>query len=755
MKGFPVISDHNVIYIDCNMKTREWKKASSYVIRDFSNFSTDSYQNELCNCVWPDKHEDIHMTANNFVDNLVKCLDIIAPKKTVSCKGRKRPTNPWFTEEVDSALKERDKLFRIFKISNSALAWNQYKYLRNKATALIKKNKSEYWHGVIDEVKGNSKRMWKTLKCIIKSKSTKSNDDVTEIVFSDGPCKDATLIADKFNQYYVDSILEIVNSIPCDDSDDVINTEVYTDSQMCNFPPVSMSALADLIMDLPNKSCTEEGINANVLKVAFPAIKFELLNVVNLSLASGTFPDNWKLSTIIPIPKVINTKMASEFRPLNMLPVYEKVMEMIVHKELYNYLSVNNLLCDQQSGFRRNHSCESAVQCVVTEWKDVIDKGNLVVAVFLDLKRAFETIDRNILLSKLVLNGIGSNVLKWFESYLSDRVQKVKFNGKFSKELKNDYGVPQGSVLGPLLFLIYINDMSKLFDKCSIHLFADDAVIYCSGDNYEEVVRVLNRELKRVIEWLNQHKLKLNCSKCKALIISTNGKLLKIDVNANPVVLNNEPIEIVQQMKYLGVIVDNNLKFNQHVNFVCKKIGKKIGFMGRVSKCMSVWTKTLIYNTIILPHFDYCSTLFLSINKCDLDSLQKLQNRAMRIILSCDRLTHIKDMLDKLNFLTVKQRIKLASLIFIYKVINNILPKYLKNKFDLINTVHKHVTRANVCKNIFIDFKHKTSTLNSVFNKGAKMYNDLPISCKNSTNVHSFKLQCLDFIRKNDEHSDM
>ncbi|KMQ86893.1 rna-directed dna polymerase from mobile element jockey-like protein [Lasius niger] len=248
---------------------------------------------------------------------------------------------------------------------------------------------------------------------------------------------------------------------------------------MENFSIIDSNKLEQIVMRLPNKKGTDEGITSNILKIALGVVKKEYVELINNSLNGGLCLDGWKTSTIIPIPKIAKPKKASEYRPINILPIYEKVLELVIKVQLENYLEKNNVLTDHQSGFRSNHSCETAIQMVIDDWKLLVSKGKMIGVVFMDLKRAFETVDRDRLVEKLYQYGIRGVALEWLRSYLSNRKQQVKFQNKYSKSIATKYGVPQGSVLGPLLFIVYINDIVKACtNECNIKMFADDTLLY-------------------------------------------------------------------------------------------------------------------------------------------------------------------------------------------------------------------------------------------------------------------------------------
>lgn len=254
-----------------------------------------------------------------------------------------------------------------------------------------------------------------------------------------------------------------------------------------------------------------------------------------------------------------------------MVPPYEKLLEMCVNEQLVDYIEKNNILSVYQAGFRRKNSCESALQTVLFNWKNALNNGKLVGVVFLDFKRAFETIDRQLLLLKLQKYGMGESILRWFGDYLRDR----QHNGGFSSARETVFGVPQGTVLGPTLFILYINDIVKVVRNCKIQLFADDTIVFCIGDSATEIIESLNIELENLFQWLNNNGLQLNIQKTKSMILRNKYRNVNIE---NNVLINNEIIENVSKYKYLGCIIDENLTFSEHYNYITNKIAKKLIF---------------------------------------------------------------------------------------------------------------------------------------------------------------------------------
>lgn len=473
-----------------------------------------------------------------------------------------------------------------------------------------------------------------------------------------------------------------------------------------------------------------------------------MLDIVNTSLSTGTFPEGWKLSTVTPVQKVTNTKLCSEYRPINNVPVYEKLLEMVVKEQLLQYCEKNNIIVTNQSGFRQGHSCESVVVNICDEFRRAVDSNHFVLAVFLDFRRAFETIDRNILVHKLERLGLSSTVLKWFKCYLCNRSQIVKFKNSLSDPISVENGVPQGTVLGPLLFLLYINDIVKVVRYARIELFADDTMIYITGKNINQMQVDMNSDINYLYNWLGNNILSVNISKSKFCVFGKKVVLANLNLKDIKLEINKERLKYDKEIKYLGVVFDAHLSYIPHAYYVMRKFSKKINFIARVGRNLSLHTKLMLYNSIAGPHLEFCSTIFYNLPNYIIHEFQIIQNRAMRGILECNRYTPINLMLNVLCMFSVKQKIVFNVYVFIFKIKNKLLPSYICDKTRDFNETHNYNTRN---KNDFIlNARCNSSQMaNSVLYKGLYEFNYLPKFLKDCTRIHEFKKLLRDYVLKN------
>ena len=323
--------------------------------------------------------------------------------------------------------------------------------------------------------------------------------------------------------------------------------------------------------------------------------------------------------------------MLNNYRPISILPIVSKVFEKVLYGELYDYFVVNNLLSQNQFGFRQFHSTASALLDSTNEWFINMDRGQFNIAVFLDLQKAFDTINHYILIKKLYLYGLQKPALNLLGSYLENRFQMCTVNGVWSKKNLVTCGIPQGSILGPLLFLIYINDLPTSLEHSSSRMFADDTTLTVSGKSLHDVEVAINHDLSNVNQWLCANKLSLNLVKTEYILIGSRHNINNI-LATPKVFVGDIPIKRVRETKALGVYIDEFLSWEKHIDKIAKKVSSGIGAIRKLKPCVDRNTLICAYNALVLPHLDYCCEVWDTIGTTLSDRLQKLQNRAARVI---------------------------------------------------------------------------------------------------------------------------
>lgn len=720
------ISDHLTITIKKENPSEICNTHNS--INTFFAYSKNIFQQNLEKIDWGriSAIKNINEQSLNLTNALKE--SILCFNKTGKIK--KKQNNPWYTihlKELKTTLDQEQNKAMFTK------NWLRYKHLRNSYSNELKTAKNLDIQNQLVEYNCDQKRMWKFLKTLLNGKP---NITCKEVYFNEVKCEDNKIIAQKFNDYFIDSIVTINKNINISNNNEINLDKV---SSRFSFKLISVVDIMEALKTIKCKSDSEK-LPAKTLLDALPSCGHILQQIYNKSFSEGIFPDDWKISVIVPVPKISGAKDCIDFRPINMLPTYEKCQELLAKAQIEKFIKDNKILINEQSGYRADHSCETSLNYIIADWKESMDRKKVIIAVFLDFQRAFETLDRDRLLMKLEQYGFSGISNNWFESYLTKRKQKTKFNDGESMVRNNELGVPQGSVLGAILFIIYINDIVKSVKHCRINLFADDTLLFIAADTIAEAENKINSDLKNLSDWLKTNKLKLNVKKTKYIIINQRKNENSVEIR-----MDNSVLDSVKNIKYLGIVIDNKLNFKDNTDFICKKVAKKIGFLSRIQNKLNFSHKVLIYKSIIAPHFDFCATILFLSKKSEMDRMQKLQNRAMRTILKCNKYTSVDLMLETLQWLSIKQRIYLRTFITIFNLKNKTLPEYLQS--NLKYSTHRYNVRN---KNDFkLTFTRTTNAQNSLFYKGLKLFNELPDLIKNEKKLNNFKRKCIDFIKIN------
>ena len=425
------------------------------------------------------------------------------------------------------------------------------------------------------------------------------------------------------------------------------------------------------------------------------------------------------------------------------------MFERIIYDQLSEYLKSKNLIYDLQSGFRPGFSTDTTLTYLTDYIRKEMDRGSLTGMVMLDLQKAFDTVDHSILLSKLTAIGLDPTSVSWLESYLSDRSQSVDVGGTRSDPKPISCGVPQGSILGPLLFLIYVNDMQASV-KCKLLLYTDDSALLVSGENVSEIQKVLSQELKSVCEWLVDNKLSIHLGKTETISFGSSRKLSRTE--ELKVTCNRVSITPKTSVGYLGAEIDQNVSGEAIASKVLSKVNGRLKFLIRKSKFLDLKTRISVVNAIIQCHFDYaCSSWFSGLSASTKSKLQICQNKLIRFVLDLSPRTHIGwEHFQMTGWLPIEYRVHQLKLGHMFKIFNKEAPSYQLENFRLVKEHHAYITRSSVHN--FILPGVNSAGRNSFYYTGAKLWNSLPGELMSITTLPHFKqcvkLHLLDKVRQ-------
>lgn len=660
-------------------------------------------------------------TAKATVQNVVK----------LNSKTRKRKS--WITLGIIKCINKRNALKKLLNkdITNINLKEYYIRY-RNILHSSIKTAKANYYSNLVNKAPNNLKHIWKIVKSSLKN--DEPNENISGLVLDNGTVIDALdhkAIADTFNDHYCTvgkRMAEKLMQNPLLMNKEPKNTKVHDRSMFLY--PVTREEITTYINELKNGKATGcDNIKVEHIKTISNFIAPALEHIANLILTTGIFPNQLKTAVVIPIFKSGSKKVVSNYRPISLITHIAKIIEKVIKNRLTNYIEQNNLLSFNQFGFREGLGTENAIRLLTSEIYDSLDRSENSAAVFLDLAKAFDTVSHPILLDKLSNIGIRGLALDLFSSYLNGRSQQVKIKNTLSDTNSIEYGVPQGTVLGPILFLIYINDLLKLPVNGSIISYADDTVFYVKGGSWSDIKLKLTHGMQKITEWLNTNLLTLNYEKTKIVAFTSYKTNLpdyqNIQIKNNPNNCNFE-ISLTNQIKYLGLVLDSCLKWEPHITTVTAKVRKLLFIFKHLKTFMNFKQLKQIYHALVESVLRYGICGWGGLYKTALTPLNVTQNAILKIILSKPFLYPTSQLYKEADLCTVRQLF----------IISAVRYAYLQKNVILIN--HNYATRAKTNQQLQTSKAYKTIGQRTETYVASRFFNLLPEWLQTKPSLHSF-----------------
>ncbi|CAH2087481.1 unnamed protein product [Euphydryas editha] len=715
-------SHHDLIYLA--YKVRPPKVRGKILLqRNFKHMDLERLREDVNSIDWSAlmSLNNINSMVDSLTAELIRLYDKHAPVRPVRMK---HIPAPWLSPEIKRYMAKRDKAKSKNKKHPSVENFDAYKKLRNVCNRLCRDAKRRYIHSTIQDL--CQAQVWRFLRSIGVGKATETY------------------------QNYVD-----LNALNCHFTTSPITLDSHTKTSTLTFlsnlatpdlPPfvfksVSVDEIKKCIRSISTKSIGSDNLSLDMILPVLEDIAPVVTHIINFSFTRNVFPSQWKKAFVIPLPKTSNPTSLTQYRPISILPILSKVIESLAHNQLYSYLTHNNLLCSYQSGFRSSHSTVGALLNITEDIRGAMDSTKLTAMVLLDFSSAFNSVDLDILIATLRAVNISSTVLDWFHSYLFGRQQCVKTNDVASDWLDLTAGVPQGGVISPLLFSIFINNISKVISS-PFHLYADDLQIYRHFGLTElhECIVALNSDLDEVQSWANSFGLIVNPNKSQCIIIGSSRLRCKIDWNSIPQLkFTGVAIPYSNRVKNLGLIMDCNMTWVAHINEVSKRMHHTFHSLKRLQYFLPFNTKIMLAQSLLLPILDYADVCYLDVTEEQLNKLERLQNLAIRFIFGLRKYDHISNFRAQLKWLPIRLRRDMHILSFLFKILNDPnSPSYLRSRFQILPTPSR-TRRPCVTTMLDIPKSNTKFRLQSFSVYGASLWNKLPRDIQLSPSFDTFK----------------
>jgi len=585
---------------------------------------------------------------DTFTEKLHKLMEKHIPR-SAGITGIKR--NPYVDKRARDAIKSKRTNWIKYTNCKTPNNFETYKTARNNVTYEIRRSHQEYERNLAENVRENPKKFWKYVRS-----NTKTSIGVGKLTKPDG----SITLTDKetantLNTYFLTVFTR-------ENPDDTPRFAMRTE-EICETIQITEEKIDKLLNDIKtSKSPGPDNIHPILLKECAEHLKIPITEICKISMKEGKVPYQWKEANVTPIFKAGQKNKPENYRPISVTCLCCRLMERLIRDALVKHMESNNLISNVQHGFRKKHSCVTQLLECIEDWTEAYDNGHEVDIIYLDFRAAFDKVPHKRLIEKLKGYGITGKILSWIEDFLKNRKQRVVINGELSDWGRVESGVPQGSVLGPVLFLIFINDLPNTM-KCTVKLFADDTKLYSILRNNEEANN-LQDDVFRASEWANLWNLEFNAKKCKTMHIGkSDGDDYFIKNNQG----NIEEISKVKEEKDLGVRFDSELKFKQHIGEKIKLANRNLGLICKTFTYMTEQTLMNLYKALVRPHLEYATPIWYPRYKKDKIAVENVQRRATKMVKGIRHYSY-SERLRKLGLPSLEYRRDRADMIQVYRI---------------------------------------------------------------------------------------
>ena len=712
--------------------------------RSYKDFKNEEFLQDLRKVDWTEVYnvQDVDSATATFTQKFVDVLSSHAP--WIVYQERKH-YKPWVTEKTKDMIKARNDLkkkavdlTKSGDTDGAAIAWREFKKIRNQVNNRTRYEERIYKSEKLSQNLDSPANTWRLTKSFMDWKQ--SGGPPHQLIVNGQLITKAGKIASEINNYFIMKVKLIRQGIAVLGNQFTKCKEVM-DNKDCKLSIryVSLKKVNKMLKNLKNSRSTSiDELDNFCVKLAADIIDKPLHHIITLSLMSNRFPNCWKYSRVIPLHKKESTLECKNYRPVAILSPLSKILEKVVYEQLYNYFTINKIFHPNLHGYRHGRSTQTALMTMYDRWVKAAVDEQVSGVIFLDLSAAFDLVDPDLLLGKLEVYGIDREGLQWIHSYLTDRHQAVWVDHVFSEFLQCDVGVPQGSILGPLLFLIYFNDLPSALAN-DVDSYADDTTITATGKTAEEISQSLTRDCALVSDWMRSNRLKLNPDKTHLLTVGTAERLRhtnELDVTMDNIRLQQNEDNCEQ---LLGCRVQANLKWKRQTKVLISKLKTRLAGLAKLKFALNFPLRKIITEGIFNSVMVYCLPLFGGMDIGDLKDLQIMQNRAAQIVTHSPPRAHRSPMYDQLQWLTVNQLIFYHSVITIFKIRKSGEPEHLAGIFSQDSR-----NRRILIPNWNLSLGHKSFRI-----RGSENWNMLPLNVRTQPKVGIFKKQAKKWIMEN------
>ena len=717
------ITDHSptFLHLYCTKSCSE-QNFKTFTFRPFSENNLSNLRIELAATNWDgiigQDITDIHISTikfSNFINALYKKHFPTKIKKI----SEKRLQKPWFSNEIKKCIKDKSDYFKLFKAGYISLELNNQ--MRNKVNRMVKKAKDSYYLNAFNRMRGNARKIWELIHDLSDSK--KNRQPVSKLTVENITYADQLDIANKFNEFFTNIATDLDSQLPQTNLSQTSTVNITSQNNSFFLFPISVYECSNMIRLMKITKSNISTMPANFFSSFHDIFAYPVAKLINASLQSGVFPNSLKVARVAPVFKRGARDDPSNYRPISCLPYLSKIFERYMINSLNSFLHKNNIISKYQFGFQKNISTIDALICLIESIYNSLNGKKHHLNIFIDLRKAFDTMNHQILLQKLYNYGIRGLPLEWIQSYLRDRPCCVAVGGSTSSFGTTNIGIPQGSIVGPLLFLLYINDMPNVSKFFQTNLFADDTSLSASNDKFPELINATNSEISKIYNWTLSNRLTINVEKTEAIVFSN----CRPYTEAHKVLLNGQSLNFAQSCKYLGVCIDRELNFKQHIDNVVGKLSRSAGILYKIKSALTEDARISYYYGMMYPYISYSIVVWGSTYKSHLQPLILQQKRIVRMIADAGFRDHCDPLLKRLGLLSVMDVFKFQLLVYMYNSAH-------KNKFNIdhdFQTRNRNFLRPN--------FHRLSKTQHAISFVGPTEWNKLPDHLKNIASHHLFK----------------